>query len=196
MSTSVLESSETVEIARRDPDILREHQRWHELYRVGAIAGSLMLATIPAAILAYALWPPPYDGPITEWFTLYQQSWLQGLLGLDLLFLVCNVLMIPLLLALYVALKRASESLMALALALGLVGVATYFSSNPAIQMLLLSNRHEAATSDAERAALLAAGEAMLATFEGTSFTVYYLLSAIALLIIALAAGFRDDART
>jgi hypothetical protein len=52
--------------------------------------------------------------------------------------------------------------------------------------MLILSNRYSDATTDAERASLLAAGEAMMATFEGTAFNVYYVLSAIALLLIAV----------
>jgi hypothetical protein len=159
--------------------------RWVGLFRIAAGAALLMLLLIPLAIIVFAVWPPPFDETASEWFELYQDNWLLGLLSLDLLFLLSNVLMIPIYLALYVALRRVSESLMLVALALGLVGLAAYFSSNPAFQMLLLSNRHESATGDEARASLIAAGEAMLATFEGTAFNVYYVFGAVALLLIA-----------
>ena len=63
-----------------------------------------------------------------------------GLINLDLLLVADNVLLIPILLALYVALRRASESLMAIATAFGLVGIVLFIVSNPAIEMLFLSN--------------------------------------------------------
>jgi hypothetical protein len=75
-----------------------------------------------------------------------------------------------------------------MALVLGLVAIAAYYASNPAFEMLSLSGRYAAATSDAQRAALLAAGEAMLAAYTGTAFDVYYVMNGLALLIIAIVA--------
>lgn len=89
-------------------------------------------------------------------------------------------------LALYAALKKASESFMAIAMTLGLVGLAAYFSSNPAFEMLSLSNQYWGATTDAQRSVALAAGQAMLATFTGSAFNVYYVFGAAALLIISI----------
>jgi hypothetical protein len=91
-----------------------------------------------------------------------------------------NVLLIPILLALYVALRRASESLMAIAAALGIVGIILFITSNPAIEMLSLSDQYATATTDAQRETLLAAGQAMLASWQGTAFHVGYILSSIA----------------
>ena len=57
--------------------------------------------------------------------------------------------------------------------------------SNTAFEMLTLSNQYVVATTDAQRAEILAAGQAMLAIYQGTAFNVYYILNAIVLLIIS-----------
>jgi hypothetical protein len=77
-------------------------------------------------------------------------------------------------LALYVALRRISESFMAVATALYFVAIAVYFVSNTVFETLSLSDKYAAATTDAQRAVYLAVGQAMLATFEGTAFHVRY----------------------
>ena len=90
------------------------------------------------------------------------------------------------LLALYAALRRANQSLMAIALILGLVGIAAYFASTAALEMLSLSDQYAAATTDAQRYMFLAAGQAMLAIWTGTAFDVGYILEGVSLLIIAV----------
>ncbi|MCC6192762.1 MAG: DUF4386 family protein [Anaerolineales bacterium] len=154
------------------------------LYTVGGGAALLSVALIPIQLVIFALWPPPDTAP--GFFALFAESWLLGLLSLDLLYMPQNVLLALIYLALFVPLRRASPSAMAIALLLGSIGIAAYFASPPAFEMLALSRGYAAATTDAGRAALLAAGEALLATYKGTAFIVYYLLNAIALLIIGL----------
>jgi hypothetical protein len=88
-------------------------------------------------------------------------------------------------LALYAALRWSSESAMLVGTVLGLVGVAAYYASNTAFEMLYLSNQYAEAAMEAERAAFLAAGEAALAAYRGTAFEVYYVLNDITLLVIA-----------
>jgi hypothetical protein len=75
---------------------------------------------------------------------------------------------------------------MVIALALGLVGIATYFASNTAFEMLSLSNQYATATTDVQRSMFVASGQAMLAIYRGTAFGVSYLLLAIASLIISM----------
>jgi len=75
---------------------------------------------------------------------------------------------------------------MVIALILGLVATAVYFASNTAFEMLSLSNQYAAATTDAQRSIVMAAGQAMLAIYQGTAFDVSYVLSAVALLIISV----------
>ncbi|MGB3635443.1 MAG: hypothetical protein WA982_15480 [Rubrobacteraceae bacterium] len=157
--------------------------RWSWLYKIGGVAALIGVALIPVQIVVFAVWPPPTAA--VGFFELFELNWLLGLLSLDLLYLLQNVLLVLIYLSLYVALHRINEPLMAIALALGLVGIASYFPSNTAFEMLDLSTRYAGAETEAQRAALLAAGEGMLATYVGTAFDVYYVLNAIALLIIA-----------
>ena len=158
--------------------------RWKGLYKVGGMAALTTLVLIPIQIIIFIAWPPP--STVDGYFTLFQNNWLLGLLNLDLLYMLTTVLMGLVILALYAALRRASESYMAIALALGLVATAVYFASNTAFEMLSLSNQYAAATTDAQRSVFLAAGQAMLAIYQGTAFDVYYVISAVALLIISV----------
>lgn len=157
--------------------------RWKGLYKVGGIAAIIMIVLIPVQSFMYILYPP--SDTVNGYFTLLQRNWLLGLLDLDLLYILDSTLMIPIYLALYAALRRTSPSYMVLALALALVGLAAFFASNTSFEMLSLSKRYATATSDAEKTALLAAGQAMLGTYSGTSFDVYYIFNAVALLIFS-----------
>jgi hypothetical protein len=102
------------------------------------------------------------------------------------LLVVDQILGVPIILALYVALRRASESVMAIATALGLVGMAAYLSSNTAFAMLFLSQQYAVATTEAQRSQLVAAGQAMLATYTGTAFQVNYVVGAFVMVMTAL----------
>ena len=51
--------------------------------------------------------------------------------------------------------------------------------------MLPLSQQYAMANSDAERAALVAAGQTLLTTYNGTAFSVGYVLSGLAMLLVS-----------
>jgi hypothetical protein len=156
---------------------------WKSLYKVGGAAALAVLVFMPIQIVVFAVWPPP--STVIGWFTLFQDKALVGLLDMDLLLIVDYTLTGLIFLALWAALRRASQSFMAIALTLELVGIATYFASTSAFEMLSLSNQYAAATTDAESAAFLAAGQAMLANWQGTAFDVSYILGGVALLIVS-----------
>ena len=157
---------------------------WSWLYRIGGAAAVFAVAVIPIQLLVFLAWGQPETA--LGWFTLFQENRLAGLLAFELLFVLNAVFGIATTLALYVSLKRISESLMAIALALGLLEAVAFVVSRPALEMLYLSNQYAAATTDAQRAALLSAGEGMLAAFNGTAFHVGYNLFSVYFLIISL----------
>jgi len=163
---------------------------WSWLYKVGATAALIVVAFIPLQIILFLAWPPPGFQPkssnVIGWFTLFNKHTLVGLLQLDLLLVVDQILSVPIILALYVALRRASESVMAIATALGLVGIAAYLSSNTAFAMLFLSQQYATATTEAQRSQFVAAGQAMLATYAGTAFQVNYIVGAFVMVMTAL----------
>jgi hypothetical protein len=167
-----------------EPPIETTESAWKPLYRVAGVAALLIVVFIPIQSIVFVLWPPP--NTVIGRFTLFQHNGLLGLLDMDLLLIIDQVLMGLVLLALYIVLKRASPSLMAIALTAGLVGIAAYFASSTAFNMLSLSSQYAAATTAAQRAVFEASGQATLALWQGTAFDVSYVLEGGALLIIAV----------
>jgi len=156
---------------------------WKQLYRVSGVAALLMVVFIPIQSIVFVVWPPP--STVIGWFTLFWHNGLLGLLDMDLLLIVDQILMGLILLALYAALKRASPSLVVIALTAGLLGIAAYIASSTAFNMLSLSAQYAAATTATQRAMVEASGQATLALWQGRAFDVSYILEGVALLIIA-----------
>lgn len=154
------------------------------LYRIGQLSAIVMLLLIPVQILVYVISPPP--DTVKGFFELYQQSPILGLLSLDFLYLFNNLLIVLIYLALFVRLFPERASVVLPALALGLIGVACYYPSNPSFEMLTLSKQYFQALPE-QNMIYLAAGEAVMAGYTGTSFDAYYVLSTLCLLLFAYA---------
>jgi hypothetical protein len=134
--------------------------------------------------------PTAPPGSVTGWFTLLQQDKLLGLTLLSLFDLVNYALVGLIFLALCTALRRSSPSWITLAAVLVGTGVTVSFASNQAFTMLSLSKGYFAATSEAQRAAFIAAGQAVLAihqnaSFAGSGIHLSFLLVSVSGLIIA-----------
>jgi len=104
---------------------------------------------------------------------------------MDLLYIINNLIVAIMYLALYLSLRRRNESLMLIALLMGLLGIAAYLASNRAFEMLSLSTQYYSAISDSAKIALLAAGHTMIASWKGTAFDIYYILNGVSLIIIS-----------
>lgn len=161
--------------------------RWSGLYRAGALAALVTAVVIPFQIAAFIVWPPPPYDHIQQWFSTFHHNPIIGLLSMDLLLMIDEVLLVAVVLALYMSLRHRSQSLMVAALGLFFVSIAAYFASNTSFQMLLLSNQNADATTAAARASYLGAGQAMMATYQGTAFIAYYFLGSVAGILIGLA---------
>ncbi len=186
MNSSTMEPLSTSLRVPERPGAEAVETEWRPLYRVAGAAALLTALLIPIQIAVFVLWPPPLDGTASDWFAMLQENRLIGLLNLDLLLLVDYVLLVPIYLALYVALRRTSPSWALIGTGLFFVAAAAYFASNTAFELLALSNRHAAAATEAERAMLLAAGEAMFATWEGTAFHLNYIVGQLAGIILGV----------
>jgi hypothetical protein len=158
--------------------------RWSWLYKIGGAAALFSVAIIPIQLIIFIVWGQPETA--VGWFNLFQDNKLAGLLAFELLFVANSVVGIATALALYVALRRVNESLIAIATVLAVVEAVAFIVARPALEMLYLSNHYAAATTDAQRTMILAAGEAMLATFHGTAFHVGINLFSIYYLIVSL----------
>ena len=157
---------------------------WKSLYKFGGAAALITVVIMPIQIIVYIASPPPSTA--IGFFTLFQNNSFLGLLALDLLLIIDQVLYVPIILALYATLRRANEFFMTIALTLGIVGIGAYFASNTAFNMLYLSDQYATATTDAQRSMLLAAGQSMLAIYNGTAFKLSYVFQAVAGITISV----------
>lgn len=160
-------------------------ESWRVFYRLGGAAALALVVIMLVQTAVFVMVPPPKDVP--GWFALFQASWLQGLLAYELLMVVYVILSVPLIVAMYLALKPTSPALAATYAILSLVGIGAFVAGRPAFEMLALSQQHAAATNVAERGAVLAAGYAIHAAFNGMAFQVSYILGAISGLLVAVA---------
>ncbi|MGO8947319.1 MAG: DUF4386 family protein [Ktedonobacterales bacterium] len=183
--------SETEPVNARPKPAPTEDSSWTSLCRAGGVAGLIAGVLVIADILVFVVWPPPggfsqSPSTVIDCFKLFHTNGLIGLLDFDLLGMIAYVFMVPVLLALYVTLRRASSSFMAIAVAFALMGIAVYFASNTAFSMLSVSSQYAAATTVAQRALLQAEGAALLTTFSLSAFELSYAIVSAALLIISI----------
>ena len=105
---------------------------------------------------------------------------------MDLLLIIDQILFLLIILALYIKLRQNNQSFMLIALMFGLMGIITYLSSSVAFDMLSLSDKYAAATTEAEKTTLVTAGQTMIITWTGTAYDIGYVLLGISFLITGL----------
>ena len=155
---------------------------WKILYRIGGAAALLMFLLTIVQSFIFIAYPPP--STVMDFFTLFQKNKILGLLDLDFLLIVINILLILIYLALYAALHQVNKSYTLIALVMGLVGTTLFFASREAtFGMLSLSNQYAAASTEAQKASLHAAGQALLTIYNGTAFNLSYVLGGIVILL-------------
>jgi hypothetical protein len=164
---------------------LQEEPYWGGLFRLAGVAALIAGPLTMIDIMVYVIWPQP--STITAWFSLFHGNWIVGLLDLDFLGMIIYVIIVPAIIALYLILRRTSLSWATVGGVLTFVGMAAYFASNTGISMLSLSGQYAAATTDAQRAMFLAAGQAVVAIFMGPAFTTSFCIVSSALLVTAVA---------
>jgi uncharacterized membrane protein len=160
---------------------------WNGLYRTGGVAALVMVAITLVQFVSFAVAPPPLEGNAADWFAFFQKSAVLGLLGFEALLVIYALLSVLVSVALFAALRPASQSLAALFLVLSVIGSMAFVGARPALEMLSLSKQYAAATTDAQRTAILGAGEAKVTIFHGTAFQVSYILGSITGFLIGAA---------
>ena len=146
-------------------DTKTEDSTWKSLYRVGGAAPLIALAFYLTQILTM-IFGGAYPTTMEDWVSLLQRNKILGLLYLNALDIFSIALVGTMFLALYIALRRVNESYMAIAAFFAFIGVAAFVVPRVAMLSLLpLSDQYAAATTEAQRAMFLAAGEALLAIY-------------------------------
>jgi hypothetical protein len=133
------------------------------LYKAGGVSALTIGTLLIIEMIAYIATAAPSLTDAAGWFTLFRNNRFVGLVDFGILELYALVLFVPMFLALYAALKRASESYMAIAAILAFVGIAANFATSKLFSLLALSDLYAAATTAALKSQFLAAGQATLA---------------------------------
>jgi hypothetical protein len=178
----------------------RADTAWKAVYIVGGVAA---LLTVLNGLSEIGITFLPGGGmassPIsaTDWYGLFRRNPFMGLRNLGLLNIFFTVLSIPVTYSLYAAHRRSQPAFAGLSLLVAMLGAAAFFATNRAFPMLALSRQYAAvstASGDAQRAALAAAGEAMLAVGQshtpGTFLAFFFsTLAGLGLSLVMLRAG-------
>ena len=133
---------------------------YKSLYKLGGAAAFLAALLLLSEVIVFTLYPQPVT--VQDWFMLFQSNRIMGLLDFWGLEAPLYAMFTLVFLALYIALRKTNESLMAIAITFALLGSAIFFATNNPLSMLSLSDQFTAATTDAQRTTLLAAGQALL----------------------------------
>jgi hypothetical protein len=182
-----LEISSTDYLDRAESPVEGADPRWKSLYIVGGIACVASVIIIVLGFAAYFIWPyAPGRITMAKIFETIQNDWLGGLVALDFFLLLGNLVSILVFVALYAALRQVNQSYALIALVLGLIGLAVIVPARPIAEMFSLSNLYATAANEAEKSRYLAAGEALLATFNGTGWIVNTFLGTLSLLTSAV----------
>jgi hypothetical protein len=161
------------------------------LYIIGGVAALLQLAILFAMMIVMAtLGPRPIGAE--EYFAIQQVSKLEIVLRGDFVTLILIGMYLGTFPALYVALRRVNPIYTALAALFTFIAVTLAFASESTFSLLHLGDQYGAATTEAERALFVAAGEALLAIHnagvmhQGTGIHLGLLLVLLAGLFVSL----------
>jgi len=136
---------------------------WQVFYRLAGVAALVVVVTGIAEIgITFLPGGNVTTETVVDWFQLLQTYPFMGLRNLGLLNIIMVLLAIPVTLAISAAHWRVNKPLALLAMLISFIGVATFYGTNRAFPMLDLSQQYAVATTDAQRAALIAAGQSML----------------------------------
>lgn len=164
----------------------RPDPNWRPLYRIGGIAPLITLALYLTELLVIVI-GGQYPATMEDWFQLFQRSKVLALLYLNAPDTLSIAILGLMFLAIYFALRRASPSWMTVATFLAFLGVAVFVTTRAMMvsAMLSLSDRYAVAATEAQRAQLLIAGDAITSPARATPETTGFLFLAVASLIIS-----------
>jgi hypothetical protein len=132
---------------------------WKELYKVGGLAALIVPVLVVSEIALSLVYPQP--STVAGWFALFQSNAVVGVFDFWGWEIPMYVLFAMIFLALYVVLRKANEGRMAVAAALGFLGVGIFLATTNPVSMLSFSNQYAAATTDAQKSLFLSAGQAV-----------------------------------
>lgn len=143
--------------------MLATNQNMKNLGKLGGAISMVLLAYVLATmVILVGLGAPPETAH--EILEMLRQNRLVALLRLDALTTLVMPLYYLLFFALYLALKKTHDMTAKITLLLGCAGLTLFLAAPSFVSWMALSDKSAAATSEAQKNLLLAAGEAILVT--------------------------------
>ncbi len=131
--------------------------------KAGSLSSWVLMAySLATMVIVFALGAAPETAQAT--FDMLRADRVIGLLRLDLLTVFCMPLYYLLFFSIYLALKRTGELQAALLTILLMAGLTLFLATPSVFSWISLSDRYAAAVDPTQKALLLAAGEATLAS--------------------------------
>jgi hypothetical protein len=165
--------------------VKNDDTNWVKLFKTGSISAMLIALLMVGEIFVYALIPNS-DNPI-EIFELFQRNAFAGLLFFDLLGIISYLLFIPFMISLYKVMEKENPVLLSVGTILFFIGITVFIANNTGLSVLSLSNQYKAATSEEEKAMLMAACKTMITLFDVNAFMVSYVIVSLAWSMISYA---------
>jgi len=137
--------------------------KWKSLYRAGGVSALVIGTLFIVEMIVYIATSAPSLTDTAGWFSLFHNNRFVGLVDFGIVELYALLLFVPMYLALYVSLRRASESYLAIAAILAFIGIAVNFATSKLFSLLTLSDLYASATTEILKSQFLAAGQATLA---------------------------------
>lgn len=160
---------------------------WKSLYRIGGNAALIFIVySLITMIFVFTIGGPPET--VVEVFNLLETNRLLGLIRLDALTIIIIPFYYPLFLSICVALKKSRVSYAALTALLAFAGITLFLATPSVFSLIPLSDKYAVAVTAAEKAQLLAAGEALLASdmWHATGAMIGGVLILIAVFILSI----------
>lgn len=156
---------------------------WSRIYQIGGAAAiGAVLVGVLEIVITFLPGGNVLHETVMSWFRLLQENGFMGLRDLGLLNIMLNLFAIPLFFALYAAHQQTRyQPYAALALITALLGIGVFYATNRAFPMLALSNQYAVTATDAQRAVIEAAGQAMLSVGQSHTpgtFLAFFLIEA------------------
>lgn len=154
------------------------------VYRAAAAALITMFVVVVVQIAVFSSSAPPTDPE--GWLAVYADNPVLGFVNADGLYVLTNVLVFPMYVALWIRLRVAAPAVAGAGFVAAALSLAVYLPTNVSVELGIVASGASDAPGEAHTAAV-GAVEALLARSTGTAFVAYYLLGAVALALFGWA---------
>lgn len=148
------------------------------IYRTAACALVAMFVVVAVQIAVFSISAPPTDPE--GWLAVYADNPVLGFVNADGLYVLTNVLVFPMYVALWVRLRVSAPVVAGAGFVAAALSLAVYLPTNVSVELGIVASDAQGATGEAHTAAV-GAVEALVARSVGTAFVAYYLLGAVAI---------------